>query len=182
MLTCFTFAAEEKKFVNTNQNGKNITNADYISAEGYKINTTTAFTLAKGIDTHYANTFLGAGAGNTTATRQTAIGYGAGSSNGNLGTAMGYYSSYDSTGNYVTSMGYKSGMENKGAYSTLLGHWTGYQNEGNFTTAFGAQSADTNSGNYLTAMGIDVVYISCIEPVAKVQLPVDQSAVVLTVS
>jgi len=113
-----------------------------------------ALKLTKGTDTFYANTFVGVGAGNSTAQKQTASGYFAGYLNtGAYQTASGYLAGYLNTGAYQTASGYAAGRENSGASQTASGSAAGYLNSGASQTASGYNAGRENTGAYQTASG-----------------------------
>ena len=103
-----------------------------------------ALKLAKGTDTFYANTFVGNGAGNSSAYRQT---------------ALGYYAGYLNTGASQTALGFYAGRENSGANQTALGNYAGYSNTGTDQTALGFYAGRENTGAYQTALGYAAGYL-----------------------
>jgi len=110
--------------------------------------------LAKGTDTFYANTIVGAEAGNSTALRQTALGYSAGYQNtGVYQTALGYYAGYQNTGASQTALGYYASFYNSGSYQTALGYFAGSYNTGSYQTALGYYAGSENTGSSQTALG-----------------------------
>jgi len=118
--------------------------------------------LAKGEDTFYANTSIGDGAGNSTATRQTAVGYQAGDSIeaywGEIGyyqAAVGYYAGNTNSGNYQTALGAEAGNANSGNDQTAVGYYAGRLNTGDRQTALGVYAGWVNTGDRQTAVGYD---------------------------
>jgi len=127
--------------------------------------------LSKGAsDSVYTSTFVGEGAGNTTAYRQTALGHNAGHSNtgdsqtalghnaghsneGDSQTALGYYAGYSNTGVSQTALGPNAGHSNTGTFQTALGYAAGYSNEGDSQTALGYYAGHSNTGDSQTALG-----------------------------
>jgi len=97
-----------------------------------------ALRLANGTDTFYANTFIGLGAGNTTAAKQTAIGYYAGNAN---------------TGNYQTAIGYQAGVNNSAHSQNVLGYLAGSNNFGSAQIAIGSQAGSSNLGDDQITLG-----------------------------
>ena len=131
-------------------------NGDINIADGsyYKYGGQNALKLAKGTDTYYANTFVGLGAGNSSASRQTAIGYSAGHSNTKTNqTAIGSWAGYLNTGAYQTAIGQSSGQSNSGAYQTAIGQSAGSSNTGTSQTAIGYYAGSSNTGTSQTAIG-----------------------------
>jgi len=109
--------------------------------------------IAKGTETFYANTYVGALAGSGTE-KQTAIGYEAGYSNsGTQQTAIGYEAGYSNSGDYQTVTGYSAGYENTGDYQTATGYYAGRSNSGAKQTAMGYLVGLSNKGDYQTAIG-----------------------------
>ena len=150
-------------------------NINIADGQYYKYGGQNALRLAKGTDTSYVNTFVGAGAGNSSATRQTAIGYYAGKSNtgsrqtavgmytgqSNSGvrqTAIGYQAGYSNSGARQTALGYNTGNTNSGDYQTALGYYAGYYNTGARQTAIGYLTGYQNSGTYQTSIGYSAGY------------------------
>jgi len=113
--------------------------------------------LSKGAsDSVYTSTFVGRGAGNTTAYRQTALGYYAGRLNTGVSqTALGYAAGYLNTGNYQTALSYNAGRSNEGDYQTALGYYAGHSNTGVSQTALGYYAGFLNTGDKVIGVGYE---------------------------
>lgn len=134
-------------------------NINVANTSAYLYDGQQALKLAKGTDSNYADTFVGANSGQSTATRQTAVGYNAGNLNtGDRQVAIGYNTGYSNTGGHQTAVGYQAGFNNIGIDQSVFGYAAGYDNTGNYTTGVGQYAIRGNTGNDVVALGYEAGY------------------------
>jgi len=115
-------------------------NVQIDEASSYMQDSEVILKVAKNGQSGYFSTWVGAGAGNASASAT-------------FQTALGTLSGYQNTGSSQTSGGYASGYQNTGASQTALGWQAGYINSGASQTSVGVQSGINNAGDNLISVG-----------------------------